>query len=213
MRDALVERKSMNNANTPIPAPRSLPENYQEVLDWKVTGRPDRIVIMNVLGVFLFILFGVIFFSLAVRVGRLPMSGGIEISPGLLGSVLLGILLTLILHELAHGWTMRAFGASPKYGIILKGLMFYATSPDHAFPRNHYAVIALAPLISVSVLVVLGMWLLQGTLWVALLALCGVINASGAVGDLWMTMIVLRYENSAYVIDERDGMRVFLPRT
>jgi hypothetical protein len=54
------------------------------------------------------------------------------------------------------------------------------------------------------------MWILQGTAWVALLAICGVVNASGAVGDMWITMIVLRYESTAYVMDERDGIRVFL---
>jgi hypothetical protein len=33
------------------------------------------------------------------------------------------------------------------------------------------------------------------------LAFCGAINASGAVGDLWITMIVLRYAATAYVVD------------
>ena len=61
----------------------------------------------------------------------------------------------------------------------------------------------------ISILVVLGMWSLQGTLWVALLGICGVINASGAIGDMWITAIVLRYPITAYVMDERDGVRVF----
>jgi hypothetical protein len=53
---------------------------------------------------------------------------------------------------------------------------------------------------------------LQGTLWVILLGIVGIINASGAVGDLWITMIVLRYPTIAYIMDERDGIRVFLPK-
>ena len=31
-----------------------------------------------------------------------------------------------------------------------------------------------------------------------------------AIGDLWIAIIVLRYASTAYVIDERDGVRVFL---
>ena len=87
--------------------------------------------------------------------------------------------------------------------------MLYATSPGYAYRRNNYVVIALAPFVFISILVVLGMWLLQGTLWVVLLGLCGAVNASGAIGDMWITMVVLRYASTAYVMDERDGIRVF----
>ena len=108
---------------------------------------------------------------------------------------------------------MKVFGAKPKYGIIWKGLMFFATSPEYAYCRNNYVVIALAPLIFMSGLVVLGMWLLQGTVWVVLLGICGMINASGGAGDISIAFIVLHYEHTAYVIDERDGIRLFLPKS
>jgi hypothetical protein len=127
------------------------------------------------------------------------------------GLVFAGILLTLVFHELTHGLVMQMFGARPRYGVIWKGLMFYATSPGFAFRRNDYIVIALAPFVFLSVLVVLGMWLFQGTAWITLLGICGTMNASGAIGDMWITMIVLRYPAFAYVMDERDGVRVFLP--
>jgi len=73
-------------------------------------------------------------------------------------------------------------------------------------------LIALAPLFILSILVILGIWFMQGTLWVALLAICGTINASGAIGDIWISVIVLRYATTAYVMDERDGIRVFLQK-
>lgn len=131
---------------------------------------------------------------------------------GEMGLAVAGILLTFVLHEWTHGLVMQMFGAKPKYGIIWKGLMLYATSPGYAYRRNNYVVIALVPFVFISVLVVLGIWILQGTAWVALLAICGVVNASGAVGDMWITMIVLRHAATAYVMDERDGIRVFLPK-
>jgi len=200
----------MSKINDSILTPGSLPNDYQEVLSWKVTKKPIRAIALNILGVLLFVIFGLVFSSLAVSLGKL---GEFRFGLSEIGLVFIGILLTLVLHELTHGLVMQIFGAKPKYGIIWKGPMFYATSPEYAYHRNNYVVIALAPLIFISILVVLGMWLLQGTLWVALLGICGILNASGAVGDIWITFIVLRYANTAYVIDERDGIRLFLPKS
>jgi hypothetical protein len=192
-----------------IPASGALPENYQEVLSWRVTGKPMRVIALNIFGVILFIIFGMIFSSMAIRLGKMPSEGNFRLGLGEMGLAIVGIVVTLVLHELTHGLVMQMFGASPKYGIIWKGLMLYATSPGYAYRRNNYVVIALAPFVFISVLVILGMWILQGTAWVVLLAVCGVVNASGAVGDMWITMIVLRYAATAYVMDERDGIRMF----
>lgn len=202
----------MKTINDQIPASGSLPDNYQEVLYWTITGKPMRVIAMNILGVFLFVIFGFIFSWLAFSLGKLPSEGEIRIlSLSTVGLVLAGILLTLGLHELTHGLCMRMFGARPKYGMLWQG-MLYATSPGYAYRRNNYVVTALAPFVFLSILFVLGMWLLQGTLWVALLGICGIFNAAGAIGDMWITTIVLRYPATALVMDERDGMRVFLPK-
>lgn len=201
----------MQTINDQIPDSGALPENYQEVLSWKVTGKPMRLIALNIVGVILFVIFGMIFSSLAIRLGKMPSEGNFRLGLLEMGLAIAGIVLTLILHELTHGLVMQMFGAKPKYGIIWKGLMLYATSPGYAYHRNNYVVIALAPFVFISVLVILGILVLQGTAWVVLLAICGVVNASGAVGDMWITMIVLRYESIAYVMDERDGIRVFLP--
>jgi len=195
-----------------IPVSGALPENYQEVLSWKVTGKPMRVIALNIVGVILFVIFGMIFSSMAFGLGKMPSEGNFRLGLGEMGLAVAGIVATFILHELTHGLTMQMFGASPKYGIIWKGLMLYATSPGYAYRRNNSVVISLAPFVFISMLVILGMWILQGTAWVALLAVCGVVNASGAVGDMWITMIVLRYAVTAYVMDERDGICMFLPK-
>jgi hypothetical protein len=205
-------RKSMQKINNPILASGSLPNDYQQGLYLKVTEKRSRVITLNILAVPLFVIFGVIFSSLAVSLGKLPSEGEFKFGLSDISLVFVGVLLTFVLHELTHGLFMRIFGARPKYGILWKGMMFYATSPGYTYRRNNYVVIALAPFVVISILIVLGMWLLQGTLWVALLGICGVINASGAIGDMWMTMIVLRYATTAYVMDERDGIRVFLPK-
>mgnify|MGYP001608156931 CR=1 FL=1 len=190
----------------------SLPNDYQEVLYWRVTEKRSRAIGIQILGVLSFVIFGIIFWGLAVSLGKLSAEGEFKFGLVEIGLMTAGILLTLVLHEITHGWVMQMFGAKPKYGILWKSMMLYATSPGYVYQRNNYVVILLAPFVVISLLVVLGMWLLPGTLWGALLGICGAVNASGAIGDMWMTMIVLRYATSAYVMDEQDGIRVFLPK-
>ena len=201
----------MQTVNDTFPASGSLPDDYQEVLSWKVTGKPMRVIVLNILGILLFIIFGMVFSSIAISVGKMLSEGNFRLGLGEISLAIAGVVVTFVLHELTHGLAMQMFGASPKYGIIWKGLMLYATSPGYAYRRNNYVVIAFAPFVFISALVLLGMWILQGTTWVALLGICGIVNASGAVGDVWITMVVLRYAATAYVMDERDGVRVFLP--
>jgi hypothetical protein len=124
---------------------------------------------------------------------------------------LIGIPIVLAIHELVHGIVMQGFGARPRYGFWMKGLMFYAKAPGYAFKRNQYALMVLAPLLGLSVLICLGIFLLAGNSIVWVLALWAIVNASAANADVWITAIVLRYASSAYVVDERDGLRILLP--
>ena len=184
-----------------------MPEAYHEVLYWKITEKPSRLIFVQILALVSFFLFGLLFVSLAIILGKLPTSGSFTLGWRESGALFSGSVLT----ELTHGLVMRLAGATPRYGIIWKGLMLYATSPGFAYQRNTYVGILLAPFVLISVLVVLGIWLVPGSPWTALLVLCGVVNASGASGDLWMTQIVLRYPRTACVMDARDGLRVFVP--
>ena len=69
----------MKTINDQIPASGTLPDNYQEVLSWTLTGKPMRVIAMNILGVFLFVIFGWIFSWLAFNLGKLPSEGEIRI--------------------------------------------------------------------------------------------------------------------------------------
>jgi hypothetical protein len=190
--------------------PGKPPPEYKEVLYWKISEKSSRVIIMNLLSIPLAIVFGVGFFVFVALFGR-PQESTIEIlNFGLI--LIIGIFAVVILHELAHGIAMQAYGARAKYGFIWKGLMFYATSPRYAFQRNQYIVIILAPLVSLSILACLGILVFSGTSLVWLLAIWATINGSAAIGDLWILTIVFRYPSNAYVMDEHDGMRIFMPQ-
>ena len=187
--------------------PGTLPDDYQQVLYYKM--RTMQTIVLQILSFPLFAIFGLFFIHVAVRLGNLPSS--LQFGLGEVTLIAIGILLTLVLHELTHGWVMQIFGAKPRYGFLWKQAMLYTTTPNYAYRRNDYLLIILAPLFLLSVLFILGIWIMRGTFWVPIFMICGTINASGAIGDIWISIIVLKYAATAYVMDERDGMRVFLP--
>jgi len=208
----------MPDVYTPTGVEGSVPGQYRQVLYWTIKQSPGRLILMQVLMIPLVIVFVIIFSFLAAQVGDFEL-GSLQIrilSDTWLRSVAIGLVWlaglagTIVLHELVHGITMKRFGAWPQYGVLWRYLAFYATSPGYAFRRNSYLTVALAPLVVISLLAVLGMVLVRGTEWVVLLALCGIINGSGAIGDLWMSSIALRYPRDAYVVDEKDGFRILV---
>ena len=200
----------MRETQTMVPHPGSLPSEYEEILNWKLSDKRIRLIGVQLLVVPLFVIFGVVFSAVAVSIGRLPSR--LDFGLAEVSVALASVVATLVVHELTHGVAMRLSGARPRYGVLWKQLMFYATSPGYAYRRNTYVQVALAPMLVLSLVAVAGMWLLAGTFWVAVVGLCAAINASGAIGDIWITMVVLRYSATAYVMDERDGVRVFQPR-
>lgn len=158
--------------NNPNPVSNSLPDDYQEILYWRITEEKSRILFMNILAIPLFIIFGLFFSALADRLGRLPSS--IEFGLREVGMILLGVILTLVLHELVHGMAMRMYGANPKYGVMWKQMILYAISPGFAYCRNNYVVVALAPLVLISILIVLPCWLfVEPSMRAGLWEICG----------------------------------------
>ena len=205
----------MTSTYTPTAVQGSGSGDYQQVLHWSVKEKPSRTIMIQLLSIPLAILFGTAFITLASLIGKQPINftgGTINLGIPEIGLGIAGIVATIVLHELAHGLAMRWCGTRPQYGAMWKHLTFYATAPGYGFRRNSYILVAVAPLVGLSCLAILGMFLLRGTGWVALLTLCAIINAVGAIGDLWMVSMVLRYPKTAYVVDERDGFRVLLRR-
>ena len=189
--------------------PIHLPENYAEVLYWKLSHHRKLLVVLNVVGLALMGLALPLFFAWM----RLWHSESVSLKVNILQTVVLfiAVVVTIVLHELFHGLALRIYGARPTYGVIWQEMMFYATAAGYAFRRNAYIVIALAPLVGLSLV---GMGLLVFSLpgwlpWV--IVICAALNVGSAIGDLWLVRVTLGYPPSAYIVDEKDGLRVFMP--
>ncbi len=194
-------------AHNPAP-PSHLPENYNEVLYWKLSHHKKLLIVLNVVGIILMGLALVAFFAWA-QLWHVTTGGEIHAAQ-MLGTIAM-LILTVVLHELTHGLALRYYGAMPTYGVLWKEMMFYATAAGHAFPRNAYVVIALAPLVGLSVIVMV-LLALPLPLWLVLtVILCAAFNVGSAIGDMWLVRVALSYSPSAYIVDEKDGLRVFMP--
>jgi hypothetical protein len=190
----------------------TLPEGYREA-KYLYLMSIENLTKLNIAGLvlvapFLLLMVAWTAFAQATR-GANPGELGV---PSLL--LWLATLLVLPLHELVHGLVITWAGHRVRYGAKLtEGTIripyaLYATADGALFRRNEFIAVALAPAI---VLTLVGM----GLVWVTLDSLAGyialavVLNGSGAVGDFWMTWLVLRYPKDALVRDEEDAVRIF----
>jgi hypothetical protein len=117
---------------------------------------------------------------------------------------------TIVIHELIHGITFTIFGGSPRYGLKVKSFLpvAYATSPGDLFERNAFVVITLAPLIIIDVVCLLLLAIFPQAPWLIWVI---AFNTSGAIGDIWMAVQLLRCPQSIRVEDREEGIAIYAP--
>ncbi len=192
----------------------TLPDDYQEAGFLHLTSTKNVVwlnvasfVPLVIAGAFLW---GWLIFYYGILGAPLAMDwprGGISILVGLF--LMLGM---VVLHELLHGLAIQFYGHHARYGMKLHKGVVYATAEGSLFWRDQYIGVCLAPLIGITVLVLIGSVFVSQTLGLWLM-LVGAMNAAGAIGDLWMVKFALRYPRHALIRDEADGMRIFTPQS
>jgi Putative zincin peptidase len=122
----------------------------------------------------------------------------------------------LLLHEWLHGLAIQWYGHKSRYGAKYAALgklqipiMLYATTDNGLFRRHEFIVIALTPLLVITLLGMAAGFILPDN-WHFYLTLAVILNAGGAIGDIWMTWLVLRYPASSLVRDEADSIRIYV---
>jgi len=193
------------------------PENARLVFTLNLLKNRRAFWILQIAGMVFFLLFGWFFvwYTIQIRSAFFPNGflDGIGVAMGnssaikfvliMLGSTAVAILV----HELIHGMFFWIYSRSrPKFG--LRSGYAYAAAPGWFFPRRQYLVIALAPLVLLSIL---GMVLVAvasaGALYAILFGM--VANAAGAVGDMWIAFLVIRERREIVIEDLGDGMNLY----
>lgn len=188
---------------------REVPPQYHEVSHLVVT-EGSRIVWLNVLSFVPLIvaLIGLTLWWMAVVRWR-GLHPGPDF-PLLLGAVM--AIAVLGLHECVHALVVALVGHKPKFGAKLDKGVLYVTTDEGLFRRGEFIVVALAPLVVLSLLALALIYALPDPVgyWIGI---AGLVNAGGAIGDLWMARVALRYPAELLVKDEADGIRLYMPKT
>jgi Putative zincin peptidase len=140
-------------------------------------------------------------------------AGGIAFvaNPRDLGLAVLTVCITVVVHELIHGLAYQLFGYHVTYGASLQLMAAYAGAFGQWQRRDHNIVVALAPLLVLTALLLPLLASSSPTLvLVGFTAL--LFNTGGAVGDLYLAGRLLRLPRAALLYDvDPQTMLIFLP--
>ncbi len=150
-----------------------------------------------------------VFYYLIREFGKMPLGFHIGVAEIVIGLIV--VVATLVIHELIHALVMIRYGARPKFEMSQHNIVATITAQGYGFRRNTVILVALTPLIVLTCFALLGIWLFQGTYWVALFALIAVINAGSSISDFWLVRILLHYPSNTWTVDEKEGMQILLP--
>jgi hypothetical protein len=143
------------------------------------------------------------------RPGRFPLliQGGL----GDLTIVLLTVVATVFVHEWIHGLAYQLLGYKVSYGVSLQLMAAYAGAFGQWQQRRHNILVALAPLLLLTLFLVPLLSSSQPSL--VLIAFTALLfNTGGAVGDLYLVWRLLRWPAASLLYDVNTSiMLVFLP--
>ena len=188
----------------------TLPEGYAEIGRWNLGQVRRRVIVL------LFVLSLVamaVTANVAIAIKHVA-SGDSSISLDL-GSLVLGLVCGLALHEAAHAVAFLALGARPKFGAKWStrfGPVLYASAPGSYLSRTGYVVAGLAPALGLTVLLlaVIAVAATDGLIGSAAF-LAVILSVGGSAGDAMIVRAVLSYPSDARFEDTADGFTVYQP--
>lgn len=193
-------------------AVRTLPENYiarsqVDLSKWRSA------LMLNLAALPLLVMFGWLFQRAAawLRPGYAQAGSLLQAFDGLVDLLILvaTYVVMITLHELVHGLFFWLF-TKERPAFAFKGLYAFAAAPNWHLPRNQYIIVGLAPLVLISAAALL-LILAAPISTIPLLVLTAALNASGAVGDLFIAGWVFAHPASSLVRDRGDVFEIFLP--
>lgn len=193
---------------------QTLPANYHPHAEFTMKDN-RRLVIMNIAGLFLVVIFGWLFSAAAFWLRPAEAASALVFNltgaGGLWGVavVLIITIATITLHEAVHGLTFIFISrARPVFGF--RWVYAFAAAPGYYIPRNRYLPVALAPLVVISVLGVALMTVVPANWLIGIILMC-VVNASGSIGDLWVSWMLLRLPDGVLAHDQGETITFYVP--
>lgn len=192
-------------------AKETLPQGYAEAEKIDLVKNKKQMLLVNGLAIALAILVGILGIwlqpegaSSLFNIEENPLQTALQYLV-----VLGGIIGYIIGHEAVHGVCMWHYShIKPNFGFSFT--YAYAGSEVY-FGKSAYLIIALAPVVSwFVVLGLLTLFLPASWFWVAWFL--QIMNISGAAGDFYVFVRILRMADEVIVQDTGTAMTVFLPQ-
>lgn len=142
-----------------------------------------------------------------------PLAFESSLSLSLASAIALGIFIVLtsmLLHEALHGLALRLMGYHPILSFS-EGFLWAGLRKGIYLTRSHYLIMSLTPLVSMTLIGGLIIYLIPPALG-QLLLIALLLNMAASVGDLLVAGRVRCCPTDAMFSDDR-GIRVFLPTT
>jgi hypothetical protein len=197
-----------------ISATRTLPDGYIQTHEINLAKNKRLAILLNIVGFIIFVL-SFVLLGLFVRRVRTDLStitftmrGDLSALLQLLGLFLL-VALIMVVHELIHGLFFWVFTRS-KPAYALRRSYAYAAAPDWFIPFRQYWIIGLAPLVLIDAIGIL-LILLAPTGWILPILLLVALNTAGSIGDMLITLRLLRLSPASLAKDTGDSVCFFEP--
>lgn len=165
---------------------------------------------LNILALPLMIVFFLVFSWLAMSLSRVTELS-FSISMVEMAVVVLAYFLLLIVHELIHGLFFKIFNPTNKvkFGVKLKAMMAYATSPGSLYSRKQMFVIGLSPFVGIS----LGLTVMFALGWLSplLYVVLAAGHAAGCVGDFYYAyLLLIKFGKEPILVEDTEtGLLIY----
>ena len=123
-----------------------------------------------------------------------------------IGINIVGSIIILPVHEVLHGLAITFWGGTPHYGAKLP-FALYCGAKNQLFHRNAYLVVALTPVVVITLAAIL--FTLLSPILASYTLLASISNFSEAAGDVWMAAKLWRQPRDVLVEDTETGYVVW----
>ncbi|WP_319500071.1 DUF3267 domain-containing protein [uncultured Draconibacterium sp.] len=127
-----------------------------------------------------------------------------------IGTILFCVTVLVIIHELLHGIAIKLSGAkNVRYGAYFKKFIFYAEADRHVFNRRQFTFIALAPLVVLKLITLVGIIIFfsHPLVWAFTLIMC--IHSLFCAGDIGLLSVFFSTQSEVFTFDIKEERKSY----
>ena len=122
-----------------------------------------------------------------------------------IGTILFCVTVLVIIHELLHGIAIKLSGAkNVRYGAYFKKFIFYAEADRHVFNRSQFSFVALAPLVVLKLITLVGIILFFSHPLVYAFSLIMCIHSLFCAGDIGLLSVFHNTQSEVFTFDIKE---------